>query len=86
MNGSAKTLQQSIEDGSIRVGIIGLGYVGLPLALAFAETGHSVVGFDVDSTKVESITRGECYIQRQSPPAPSRQPPISCACERSTRS
>jgi len=45
------------------VGIIGLGYVGLPLALAFAERGFRVLGFDVDPSKVEDLARGVCYIR-----------------------
>lgn len=44
------------------VGIVGLGYVGLPLARAFAQAGHRVLGFDVDPAKVERIERGESYI------------------------
>jgi len=49
--------------GSHRVGIVGLGYVGLPLALAFAEAGNEVVGLDVDSRRVEQIRAGESYIE-----------------------
>jgi UDP-N-acetyl-D-glucosamine dehydrogenase len=45
------------------VGIIGLGYVGLPLAVAFAQEGCEVIGVDLDSRKVESITAGESYIE-----------------------
>ena len=45
------------------VGIIGQGYVGLPLALVFAEAGFSVTGFDLDGTKVAAINRGESYIK-----------------------
>jgi UDP-N-acetyl-D-glucosamine dehydrogenase len=45
------------------VGIVGLGYVGLPLAVAFAEAGQDVVAMDVDSRKVEAIKRGESYIE-----------------------
>ncbi|MEM6796059.1 MAG: nucleotide sugar dehydrogenase [Acidobacteriota bacterium] len=45
------------------VGILGLGYVGLPLGLAFAEAGFQVLGFDVDPEKVETLQRGECYIE-----------------------
>jgi UDP-N-acetyl-D-glucosamine dehydrogenase len=45
------------------VGVIGLGYVGLPLAVAFAEAGLNIVAVDVDSSKVEAITRGESYIE-----------------------
>jgi UDP-N-acetyl-D-glucosamine dehydrogenase len=44
------------------VGVIGLGYVGLPLALAFAEKGFRALGLDVDQTKVEALARGRSYI------------------------
>ncbi len=46
----------------MKVGIIGLGYVGLPLAVAFAEAGHEVVGLDADPRKVESLGEGRSYI------------------------
>ena len=45
------------------VGIIGLGYVGLPLALAFVERGFRTIGFDVDDTKVQRLKAGESYIK-----------------------
>ncbi|HZU99185.1 MAG TPA: nucleotide sugar dehydrogenase [Planctomycetota bacterium] len=45
------------------VGVLGLGYVGLPLARAFAEAGYKVIGFDVDDSKVKKLERGESYIQ-----------------------
>lgn len=45
------------------VSVIGLGYVGLPLALAFAERGFPVVGFDTDNRKVAALTEGRCYVQ-----------------------
>jgi UDP-N-acetyl-D-glucosamine dehydrogenase len=45
------------------VGIVGLGYVGLPIAVAFAEAGREVVGLDTDPAKVESINRAESYIE-----------------------
>jgi UDP-N-acetyl-D-glucosamine dehydrogenase len=48
---------------TIRVGIIGLGYVGLPLALRFAEVGLSVLGFDIDGEKVRAIDEGRSYIK-----------------------
>jgi UDP-N-acetyl-D-glucosamine dehydrogenase len=48
---------------SIQVGIIGCGYVGLPLALRFAEQGHRVTGFDTDPEKVKKLNAGETYIQ-----------------------
>ncbi len=45
------------------MGVVGLGYVGLPLALAFAEEGHDVLGVDADPRKVTALTRGESYIE-----------------------
>ena len=45
------------------MGVVGLGYVGLPLAVEFAQAGFSVVGIDVDSSKVKAIGRGESYVQ-----------------------
>jgi UDP-N-acetyl-D-glucosamine dehydrogenase len=45
------------------VGIMGLGYVGLPLAVAFAEEGHQVLGLDTDEAKVQNIARGTSYIE-----------------------
>jgi UDP-N-acetyl-D-glucosamine dehydrogenase len=47
----------------MKIGIVGLGYVGLPLAVAFAESGHDVVALDSDQRKVESLERGESYIE-----------------------
>ncbi|MGB6484854.1 MAG: nucleotide sugar dehydrogenase, partial [Candidatus Acidiferrales bacterium] len=47
----------------LNIGIIGCGYVGLPLALSFAGKGHLVVGFDTDPKKVEKLNRGESYIK-----------------------
>lgn len=47
----------------MKVGIVGLGYVGLPLAVALAEAGQEVVGLDLDSGKVEMITAGSSYIE-----------------------
>jgi len=57
------SLSQAIADRSARVGVIGLGYVGLPLALLFEEAGFSVTGFDVDPAKTEALARGESYIR-----------------------
>src|SRR5437870_7228255 len=45
-----------------RIGVIGLGYVGLPLAVEFARAGFDVTGFDVDETKVAEINAGRSYI------------------------
>ncbi|AMY10053.1 UDP-N-acetyl-D-glucosamine 6-dehydrogenase [Luteitalea pratensis] len=52
-----------IHDRSAVVGIIGQGYVGLPLALVFEEAGFQVRGFDVDPTKIEALSRGHSYIR-----------------------
>ena len=49
------------------VGVIGQGYVGLPLALVFQEAGYRVTGFDVDPMKVAAITRGESFIKHIGP-------------------
>lgn len=56
-----------IEAKQLRVGIVGLGYVGLPLALCFAENGYSVLGFDTDPAKIAALERGECYIKHIGP-------------------
>jgi UDP-N-acetyl-D-glucosamine dehydrogenase len=55
-------LLAAIEARTARVGIIGLGYVGLPLARAFAGAGYPVLGFDTDPAKVARLARGESYI------------------------
>ena len=47
----------------MQIGIIGLGYVGLPLAVAFAEAGCDVVGLDVDGDKVAALNDGRSYIE-----------------------
>ena len=52
-----------IETKDAVVGVIGLGYVGLPLALAFGKAGFKVVGFDVDAEKVDQLNKGESYIR-----------------------
>ncbi len=56
-------LKERIQQREAVVGIIGLGYVGLPLAVAFAEAGFRVIGIDVDARKVEAINRQESYIE-----------------------
>ncbi len=56
-------LLERITDRTARVGVIGLGYVGLPLALLFEEAGFPVIGFDVDPAKPEALHRGESYIR-----------------------
>ena len=56
-------LLSRIYDRSAVVAVVGLGYVGLPLAVAFAEKGFHVIGIDVDDCKVAAIQRGESYVQ-----------------------
>ncbi|HBY62929.1 MAG TPA: UDP-N-acetyl-D-glucosamine dehydrogenase [Solibacterales bacterium] len=56
-------LAERISNKSARVGIIGLGYVGLPLAVEFASAGYSVVGIELQESKVASINSGESYVQ-----------------------
>ncbi|HSP80243.1 MAG TPA: 3-hydroxyacyl-CoA dehydrogenase NAD-binding domain-containing protein, partial [Myxococcaceae bacterium] len=56
-------LLERIRRREAKVGVVGLGYVGLPLGMAFAEAGFPVTGLDVDSRKVEGIGRGESYIK-----------------------
>src|SRR5207302_5628845 len=46
-----------------KVGVVGLGYVGLPLGMAFAEAGFHVTGFDVDPAKIAKLEKGETYIK-----------------------
>ena len=55
-------LIQKIKDHQALVGIVGLGYVGLPLMLRFTEVGFPVLGFDIDEVKVAKLRRGESYI------------------------
>jgi len=62
MSDTVTALRARIEDREALVGVIGLGYVGLPLALAFAENGLRVIGFDIDQMKVDHLTNGESYI------------------------
>jgi UDP-N-acetyl-D-glucosamine dehydrogenase len=56
-------LAARIGDKSARIGVVGLGYVGLPLAVALAEAGFVVVGIDVSEAKVEAINSGESPIR-----------------------
>ncbi len=57
-----ENLIQKFRDRSARVGVVGIGYVGLPLSVVFAEAGFTVIGVDPDVEKVAAINRGESYI------------------------
>ncbi len=55
-------LEQKLKDKTAVVGIVGLGYVGLPLAVAFSHAGFKVVGFDIQQKRVDSVNKGQSYI------------------------
>ena len=55
-------LEQRLKNKTAVIGIVGLGYVGLPLALAFSEAGFKVLGFDIRQENVDSVNRGKSYI------------------------
>jgi len=59
----AATLAEKIKSRTARVGVVGLGYVGLPLAIEFAKAGFSVTGIDVQESKIAKLKRGESYVQ-----------------------
>src|SRR5271155_404169 len=63
-NRSPDQLKNKIQQRQARVGIIGLGYVGLPLALLFSEQKFAVTGFDIDQRKIDTIAQGGSYIYR----------------------
>jgi UDP-N-acetyl-D-glucosamine dehydrogenase len=56
-------LAERVESREARVGVIGLGYVGLPLALSFAREGFHVTGFELDAEKVRAVSEGRSYIE-----------------------
>src|SRR5215212_2952535 len=62
-----QSLIDAIETRNATVGVIGLGYVGLPLVLLFWESGFRVIGFDVDPNKTTALARGESYIRHIGP-------------------
>ncbi|MGA2920781.1 MAG: nucleotide sugar dehydrogenase [Candidatus Sulfotelmatobacter sp.] len=63
-NRTVDSTENRIKQRQARVGIIGLGYVGLPLALLFTEQKFAVTGFDIDQRKVETLAQGKSYIYR----------------------
>jgi len=56
-------LIERVSDRTAVIGVVGLGYVGLPLSLCFAEAGFKVIGFDIDPEKTSQINRGQSYIR-----------------------
>lgn len=56
-------LLKKLSDKSAVIGIVGLGYVGIPLAIRYAEVGYKVLGFDIDESKVKLISDGKTYIK-----------------------
>src|ERR1039458_1997739 len=56
--------KRKIETRQARIGSVGMGYVGLPLALLFSEERFAITGFDIDQTKVDDLNRGGSYIVR----------------------
>ncbi len=63
MNNNCCESEQPGRSGIMKIGVIGLGYVGLPLSLQFARSGISVLGLDIDPLKVKALNRGESYIK-----------------------
>ncbi len=60
---SIEAFAAAVESRSLEVGVIGLGYVGLPLAVSYADAGFTTVGVDVDESRVEALKRGESYVE-----------------------
>lgn len=58
-----QNLIDRIHNRSAKIGIVGLGYVGLPLMLRFSEVGYQVLGFDIDASKVDALNSGRSYIE-----------------------
>ena len=52
-----------LKDRTATIGIVGLGYVGLPLLLRYCEVGYNVIGFDIDAEKTEMLENAESFIQ-----------------------
>ncbi len=63
MNNLARQLRNKITNRQARIGIVGLGYVGLPLAVEFSQAGFRVVGIDTDKRLVAGIRAGRSHIE-----------------------
>ena len=61
-NKMAQALMEKIQNKTAVLGVVGLGYVGLPLAVEKAKSGYQVIGFDVQAKKVELVNQGHNYI------------------------
>ena len=77
MNQTASELLKRIESKSAVVGIVGLGYVGLPLSKALLESGYAVVGYDIDQRKIDGQRPCPEYNQNS-----VRFSPLRCSCIR----
>ena len=64
MNNTQARLIKKLNDAEATIGVIGLGYVGLPLSLRFSAAGYQVIGFDIDADKVAKLNAGKSYIER----------------------
>ncbi len=58
-----QTLINKLENKTATIGVVGLGYVGIPLSMTFTDAGYKVLGFDIDQTKIEAISAGKTYIK-----------------------
>jgi UDP-N-acetyl-D-glucosamine dehydrogenase len=68
MNGEKfDALKLRIENREAVIGVVGVGYIGLPTAAIFASEGFQVIGVDLDERKVSSLNKGECYISESGP-------------------
>ena len=56
-------LIQKLNNKKAKIGIVGLGYIGLPLMLRYSEVGYKVIGFDIDQSKVDALSQGKSYIE-----------------------
>ena len=56
-------LIRKLSDKTAIIGVVGLGYVGIPLSISFSKAGYKVVGFDIDLSKTDAISRGKTYIK-----------------------